>query len=246
MNEYKYEGLKYRYNFFYLHFRSICSVACKWNFDALKGSWSVDFLNKIGLADLAENNFAKIGSTINFPADPIGHGLTEKAAMELNLLPNTAVGTSMIDAHAGALALLGCDAQSDTDLTSKLAIICGTSSCHMSLTNTPIWAQGIWGPYKHALLPNMYLNEAGQSATGILLDYILRTHPCYHGLREKFGQDNLIYNHLNGLVDAMAATLKLESFHQLTEKLHVWPDFHGNRSPIADPNLQGMVKCLER
>lgn len=27
----------------------------------------------------------------------------------------------------------------------------------------------------------------------------------------------------------------------LTKELHVWPDFHGNRSPIADPNLRGMV-----
>lgn len=28
----------------------------------------------------------------------------------------------------------------------------------------------------------------------------------------------------------------------LTKDLHVWPDFHGNRSPIADPNLRGMVR----
>lgn len=28
---------------------------------------------------------------------------------------------------------------------------------------------------------------------------------------------------------------------QLTSSLHVWPDFHGNRSPLADPTLKGMV-----
>lgn len=27
----------------------------------------------------------------------------------------------------------------------------------------------------------------------------------------------------------------------LTVDLHVWPDFHGNRSPLADPTLKGMV-----
>lgn len=27
----------------------------------------------------------------------------------------------------------------------------------------------------------------------------------------------------------------------LTVDLHVWPDFHGNRSPLADVTLKGMV-----
>ena len=30
----------------------------------------------------------------------------------------------------------------------------------------------------------------------------------------------------------------------LTKDLHIWPDFHGNRSPIADPTLKGMISGL--
>lgn len=30
----------------------------------------------------------------------------------------------------------------------------------------------------------------------------------------------------------------------LTKEIHVWPDFHGNRSPLSDPQMRGMVYKL--
>ena len=30
----------------------------------------------------------------------------------------------------------------------------------------------------------------------------------------------------------------------LTAGFHVWPDFHGNRCPLANPNLRGMMSGL--
>jgi len=30
----------------------------------------------------------------------------------------------------------------------------------------------------------------------------------------------------------------------LTKDLHVWPDYHGNRSPLADPNCKGVIAGL--
>lgn len=44
---------------------------------------------------------------------------------------------------------------------------------------------GIWGPYKDAVFPAFYLHEGGQSATGILLDHIVKTHPAYQQALEK-------------------------------------------------------------
>lgn len=38
----------------------------------------------------------------------------------------------------------------------------------------------------------------------------------------------------------MAASLPAVDL--LGSGLHVWPDFHGNRSPLADPTLKGMVR----
>lgn len=34
----------------------------------------------------------------------------------------------------------------------------------------------------------------------------------------------------------------LSAVDLLGSGLHVWPDFHGNRSPLADPTLKGMVR----
>lgn len=48
----------------------------------------------------------------------------------------------------------------------------------MTVSKNPLTVPGVWGPYFSAMLPNMWLNEAGQSATGKLIDYIIETHPA--------------------------------------------------------------------
>ncbi|XP_055603565.1 FGGY carbohydrate kinase domain-containing protein [Uranotaenia lowii] len=227
--------------------RSICSTVCKWNFDAVKNSWSTSFLKAVDLMELANDNFKLIGETLGNPGNRIAQGLSQEAADAMGLKIGTAVAISMIDAHAGALALLGCRSSHTNlpeSLTSKMAIICGTSSCHMTLTEAPIMAPGIWGPYKNAIIPNLYLNEAGQSATGVLMDFVVQTHPCYDQLVEQHGSMSNIYKFLNKHLDDLKQKKQQKSVHQLTASLHMWPDYHGNRSPLADPNLKGMISGL--
>lgn len=50
-----------------------------------------------------------------------------------------------------------------------------------------------------------------------------------------------IYAYLNGHLDLIKKSLPVGF---LTVDLHVWPDFHGNRSPLADLTLKGMVRKL--
>lgn len=123
--------------------RSLCSIVCKWNFDGFNHSWSRDFFEKIDLKDLCEDDFAILGKNVTTPGATIGKGLNEQAARELGLKVGTPVAGSMIDAHAGALSLFGCHAEGiEDDVSSKMALICGTSSCHMSVEKNLVWANG--------------------------------------------------------------------------------------------------------
>lgn len=69
-------------------------------------------------------------------------------------------------------------------LVSFSGLICGTSTCHMVVSEKPIFVPGVWGPYKNAMVPNMWLNEGGQSATGKLIDHIIDSHPAAENLKK--------------------------------------------------------------
>lgn len=53
-----------------------------------------------------------------------------------------------------------------------------------------------------------------------------------------FSRCQSIYAYLNSHLDLIK---KAQPVGFLTVDLHVWPDFHGNRSPLADLTLKGMV-----
>ncbi|CAG9783952.1 unnamed protein product [Diatraea saccharalis] len=226
--------------------RSLCSLVCKWNYECSldgKQGWNVSFLREIGLEDLADNDFQKIGNSVLMPGVRCG-GLTDKVAETLGLIPGTPVATSIIDAHAGGLGMIGTHGEGiDKNMSTRLSLICGTSTCHMAVNKKAILVKGVWGPYFSAMVPNMWLNEAGQSASGMLLDYIISSHPAGIQLLKTY-ETGEIRRHLRELLSQMTRAQGLEDMSLLTKDFHVWPDFHGNRSPLADPTMKGMIVGL--
>ena len=90
----------------------------------------------------------------------------------------------LIDAHAGALGVLGAAAADGPGaLDRQIAMIAGTSTCHMALSAEARPVPGVWGPYLGAVLPGLWLEEAGQSASGALLDHIVALHAASASLR---------------------------------------------------------------
>uniref|UniRef100_A0ABI7ZLU9 FGGY carbohydrate kinase domain containing n=1 Tax=Felis catus TaxID=9685 RepID=A0ABI7ZLU9_FELCA len=223
--------------------RSLCSLVCKWTYSAEKG-WDDSFWKLIGLEDFVADNYSKIGNQVLPPGASLGNGLTPEAARDLGLPAGIAVAASLIDAHAGGLGVIGADVRGHglacegQPVTSRLAVICGTSSCHMGISKDPIFVPGVWGPYFSAMVPGFWLNEGGQSVTGKLIDHVVQGHAAFPELQAKAtARCQSVYAYLNSHLDLIK---KARPVGFLTVDLHVWPDFHGNRSPLADLTLKGM------
>ncbi|MCF3649798.1 FGGY-family carbohydrate kinase [Synoicihabitans lomoniglobus] len=233
--------------------RSLCTTVCKWTYLGHRGSegegWDRPFFKGIGLDDLVEENFARIGQRIRPMGEPLGDGLTTQAARELGLAVGTPVAVAIIDAHAGGLGMLGArtgaKAITAAGLNRRLALIGGTSSCHMAVSPEPRFIRGVWGPYLSAMVPDFWLTEGGQSATGALIDHVIFTHGAAGKLKtaaKRAGQTP--YQLLNARLDDMATAEGVSHPAELTRDLHVQPDFHGNRSPRADASLRGSIAGL--
>ncbi|MEM7045899.1 MAG: FGGY-family carbohydrate kinase [Pseudomonadota bacterium] len=216
--------------------RSCCTVSCKWTYLAHETpGWQPDFLEAMGLDDLVERT--AVPARAAAVGAPLGK-LTAEAAADLGLSTKCDVGAGLIDAHAGALAVLG-PYLSDgaTSLDRHIGLIAGTSTCHMALSAKPRAVSGVWGPYFGAVAPDLWLNEGGQSATGALLDHILDWHAEGRSLGScgDSGHDAVL---------ARIQALRAEEGDRFAERLHVLPDFHGNRSPLADPHATGVISGL--
>lgn len=221
--------------------RSLCSSVCKWTYlghHGLSGEgWDETFFARVGLGRLiGAAGRARIGERFLNPGQRAGH-LTESAAADLGLRPGTPVASSLIDAYAGALGTLGAGG---TAPPGRLAVIAGTSNCHIALTKDPVRVPGVWGPYSGVLLEDVWALEGGQSAAGALLDAILARHSATPAMVEAaHAADRSLHSHLAAGLAELS-----DDPAMLTRTRHVQPDFHGNRSPLAEPWRLGAITGL--
>ncbi|KAF2761054.1 Pentulose kinase [Pseudovirgaria hyperparasitica] len=245
--------------------RSFCSVVCKQGFvpvgvDGSVKGWQGDFLEAIGLGELAEDNFKRMGGVNGVNGRYLTAGemcgtLSDKAAQDMGLAPGIAVGSGVIDAYAGWIGTVGAKVNLNSDeldssvakndvsqAFTRLAAVAGTSTCHLAMSEKPVFVNGVWGPYRDVLLPNYWMAEGGQSATGELLKHVLETHPAIqeaNSVAETFNTN--IYTYLNEHLAEMAQKENAPSISWLGRHFFFYGDLFGNRSPVADPNMKGSV-----
>ncbi|KAI8936878.1 hypothetical protein NX059_006115 [Plenodomus lindquistii] len=244
--------------------RSFCSVVCKQGFvpvgvDGSVKGWQEDFLKEIGLEDLCQDNFKRMGGVDNngryLTAGDLVGTLSEKAAQEMGLSPGIAVGSGVIDAYAGWIGTVGAKVKLDDDQLdmdqpkndvsqafTRLAAVAGTSTCHLAMSRDPVFVDGVWGPYRDVLLPGYWMAEGGQSATGELLKHVIETHPAFNeavSVAETYNTN--IYDYLNEHLREMAEKESAPHIAWLGRHFFFYGDLFGNRSPVADANMKGAV-----
>ena len=244
--------------------KSLCAAACKQGFlpYGVEGStkgWSTTFLDKVGLEELVEDNFDKLGGPLDGSTDdpnsryhsagaPIGV-LSEQACKDLGLTDKCVVGSGIIDAYAGWVGTVAASSEIDyqetesvNDAVGRLAVVAGTSSCHITISREPHFVNGIWGPYKDILFENFWCSEGGQTCTGELLAYVLKVHPAYQELKSR-AEDltESVYDTLNNILGEMVVTQGERSVVTLGKRLFCYGDLRGNRSPLGDAEMRGSI-----
>jgi len=182
--------------------------------------------------------------------------LSEKAAADMGLPAGIAVGSGVIDAYAGWIGTVGAkvNLRGDTHLDAdkpkndvsqaftRLAAVAGTSTCHLAMSEKPVFVNGVWGPYRDVLIPDYWLAEGGQSATGELLKHVVETHPAFQeamSVAETFNAN--IYDYLNEHLAEMQEKINAPSISYLGRHFFFYGDLFGNRSPVANPDMKGSV-----
>ncbi len=225
--------------------RSACTVTCKWTYLAHERRWDARYFDAIGLGELVENDFSRIGSIIEDIGTALGDGLSAQSAEELGLVAGTPVGASLIDAHCGGVGTFSNRAPdgSEIDPEKQMALIMGTSACAMTLAREPSFVEGVWGPYYGAMVPGYWLLEGGQSAYGAALDHLLTLHPAYPATKARADAQGLALPvYLERQTVAKAGSLENAAY--LARDIQVVPEFLGNRAPFADPEAKAILDGL--
>ncbi len=196
---------------------SLNNVTVKWNYARPDGGWSKALLEKVGLADLP----GKWPSAIV----PLGKGearLSGVAAGELGLRAGTPIAQGGIDAYLGMLGLGAVGA-------GDLAMILGSSTCHLAMAPTALFGSGMLGCYPDAVVEGLYTLEGGQTATGSILNWY-RQHFAGNEVAEAERAGRNVYE----VLDAKAASVGPGA-----EGLVCLDYWQGNRCPFKDARARG-------
>lgn len=193
---------------------SICQATCKGNYVESKGGFNSDYFNSIGLDDYKD----KFNTKVLKLGEEVGE-LKQELADRYGLPKGITVYQGGIDAH---IAMLGLGVCSPGDM----GIIMGTSFVHLVLSDKPVYSEGIWGPYKDAVVPGLYCLEGGQVSAGSITKWFLN----------EFG--------VGGENPYMTMADEAENSPAGSKGVITLDFFQGNRTPYKDPNAKGVFYGL--
>jgi ribulose kinase len=198
---------------------SLNNVTAKWNYAKPEGGWPDGLLAKLNLTELRDK----------WPDDVLAMGelagkLTHSAAEALGLKHGIPVAQGGIDAYAGMFGL-------GVVKPGRMALVMGTSTCHMALCDKGLFDSHVWGPYPDALTEGTWVLEGGQTATGSIVTW----------LADNFGYREQVEAEQRGVDRFVVLDEKAAAVPPGAEGLTVLDYWLGNRSPIRDPLAKGAI-----
>jgi ribulokinase len=189
------------------------TVTQRWYYNSRTGGWPLSLFSAMGLPDLAD----KFPREILAPGRIAGE-LSRDAAEALGLPPGIAVIEGGGDAFISMLGL-------GVTRPGGLGLITGSSNVLCSLSADELHAPGLYGAFPDAVVPGLFLVEAGQTSTGSILAWFVRN----------FAPD-LAPSHAFAELDRAAANLQPGA-----GGLIVLDHFQGSRTPHSDSEARGAV-----
>jgi L-ribulokinase len=146
-------------------------------------------------------------------------------ADRVGLKPGTPVGVAMIDAHAGTIG-------SGVAKPGLMAMVMGTSTCHMLMSEQQVMVEGISGVVEDGIVPGLFGYEAGQAGAGDIFAWFVQTGvPQTYVLeaeRERLSLHDSLTKKAQSLRPGQSGLLALD-----------W--WNGCRTPLVDADLSGLV-----
>ncbi len=193
---------------------SISQSTCKGNYVEELGGYSEEFMARIGLPDYRE----KINLDVLKQAEAIGK-LRGSIAEAYKIPEDVTVYQGGIDAHTCMIGLGVCK-------PGDMGAVLGTSFVHLAVVDKPLFKEGIWGPYKDAIIPDLFCMEGGQVSAGSITKWFL----------EEFD--------VNGSNPYQIMENEADRIPIGSEGLVLLDYFQGNRTPYKDPMAKGVIYGL--
>jgi len=198
------------------------NATAKWHYASPEGGWPLSLLEKLDASELRDKWPDEV-----LPMGRRARELTSLAASDLGLKPGIPVAQGGIDAYA---AMFGVGVVHP----GRMALVMGSSTCHMALCREGLFDSHVWGPYPDALLPGTWVLEGGQTSTGSIVTW----------LADNFGYREELEAAGRGVDRFTVLDEKAAAVPPGAEGLVVLDYWQGNRSPLRDSLARGTIYGL--
>ena len=202
---------------------NIDTTTIRWFYDSSAGGFPRSLYRSMDLLDVLERvpgRVVRIGETVG--------GLTRELAERTGLAEGTPVGGGGADAFIGVIGI-------NALKPGTLALITGSSTLVVGISDKEIHARGLFGSYPDAILPGLQVIEGGQVSTGSVVHWFTSGFVGADVTAEAASKGCAVYDVLN----ARAAGIPPGS-----EGLVVLEHWQGNRTPWTDPLSRGVIRGL--